>query len=320
MIYSKESAMHTEQYSHTAFGVRRRIVALAWLIAISTGLWAQTPSIDSASPASTSQAAAFHYINIDTGRTQGLFTKEPVYQRAIMLAKPTPDSDTALLFFRGWPGIWRYNEKTDASRTSPRGQLMRDVYAKAGITFVSVDCPTDEWGAEVRPGVVVSGPPPGCLDNYRQSPQHADDVRQVMQVLRQEHGIRHFYIYGHSFGTISSRWLAKHLDKEIAGAIHSASINGPNLRAGYSVSGFNYASLTAPQLHIHHENDACRSNPYAAVKAYAGDKLVTVRGGLAQGDPCGGGHLHSFEGRDAEVAQVIADWVLRRKLDPVVGQ
>lgn len=287
---------------------------------------AQTSVPDSASPAATThapapQAATFHNINIDTGRTQGLFTKEPVYQRAIMLAKPKPDSDTALLFFRGWPGIWRFNEKTDATRTSPRGQLMRDVYAKAGITFVSVDCPTDQWGAEVRPGVVVSGPPPSCLDNYRQSPQHADDVRKVMQVLREQHGIRNFYIYGHSFGTLSSRWLAKHLGKEITGNIHSASMNtSPQARTGYSVYGFDYASVTAPQLHIHHENDACMGTPYDVVKAYAGNNLVTVRGGLAQGDPCGGGHLHSFEGRDEVVAQTIAQWILDRKLPLVVGE
>lgn len=264
---------------------------------------------------------AFHYINIDTGRTQGLFTKEPVYQRAIMLAKPKPDSDVALLHFRGWPGIWRFDEKTDARFTSPRGQSTRDVYAKAGITFVMMDCPTDQWGFEVKPGSFVSGPPPSCLDNYRQSKQHADDVRKVMQVLREQHGIRHFYIQGHSMGTLSSRWLAKHLGSEIAGAIHSASMNPPpQARYGYSVSGFDYASLVSPQLFVHHESDACIGTPYAVVKAYAGQNLVTVRGGIAQGDPCGGGHLHSFEGRDAEVAQAIADWIVHRKVEPIVGQ
>lgn len=263
----------------------------------------------------------FTYINLDAGRTEGLFTKSPVYMRAIMLDKPSPQSDTALLFFRGWPGIWRFNEKTNASKTSPRGQITRDVYAKAGLTFVSMDCPTDQWGAEVVPGTVVSGPAPSCLDNYRSSKRHADDVRKVMQVLREQHGIRHFYLHGHSFGTISSRWLAKNLGSEIDGAIHSASINNPpNARAGYSVAGFDYASLPTPQLHIHHENDACVGTPYRAVKWYANNNLVTVRGGIAQGDPCGSGHLHSFEGRDEVVAQAIADWISTRKLSPMIGE
>lgn len=263
----------------------------------------------------------FTYINLDAGRTEGFFTKSPVYMRAMLLDKPSPQSDTALLHFRGWPGIWRYNEKTDASRTSPRGQLMRDVYAKAGIAFVSLDCPTDQWGVEVQPGAIVSGPAPGCLDDYRSSKQHADDVRKVIQVLRERHGIRHFYLHGHSFGTISSRWLAKNLGTEIDGAIHSASINNPpNARAGYSVYGFDYASLSTPQLHVHHERDACESTPYGALKAYANNNLVTVRGGVAQGDPCGGGHLHSFEGRDQVVAQAIADWIRTRKVSAVIGE
>ena len=263
----------------------------------------------------------FTYINLDAGRTEGLFTKSPVFMRAILLDKPSPQSDTALLFLRGWPGIWRYDEKTDASKTSPRGRITRDVYAKAGLTFVSLDCPTDQWGAEVRPGTVVSGPAPSCLDDYRSSNRHADDVRKVMQVLREQHGIRHFYLHGHSFGTISSRWLAKNLGTEIDGAIHSASINNPpNARVGYSVAGFDYASLPTPQLHIHHENDACEGTPYRAVKWYANNNLVTVRGGVAQGDPCGGGHLHSFEGRDEVVAQAIADWIRTRKLSSVIGE
>lgn len=273
-------------------------------------------------PKASSEAApkGFTYISLDTGRTDGVFTKSPVSMRAIMLDKPSPQSDTALLFFRGWPGIWRYNENTDASKSSPRGQIVRDAYAKAGIVFVALDCPTDQWGAEVRPGTIVTGPPPGCLDNYRSSKQHADDVRKVMQVLREQHGIRHFYVHGHSFGTISSRWLAKHLGTEIDGAIHSASINNPNAKVGYSVTGFDYASLSTPQLHIHHEQDACQGTPYSAVKTYAKGNLVTVRGGIAQGDPCGAGHLHSFEGRDAEVAQTITSWVLRRQAEPVIGQ
>src|SRR6267143_1661059 len=45
-------------------------------------------------------------IEIDRGRTEGVFTKSPVFQRAI-LAKPAKPTDTALLYFRGYPGIAR---------------------------------------------------------------------------------------------------------------------------------------------------------------------------------------------------------------------
>lgn len=263
-------------------------------------------------------AQAFSFIDLDTGRTAGFFTKTPVYQRAIIFAKPSPQSDVALLHFRGAPGVWRLTEKTDFSKASPRGQLVREVYAKAGITLVIVDCPTDQWGAELP---TTSSQIVSCLDDYRSSVQHANDVRKLMQVLRDQHGISRFYVLGHSMGAVSSRWLAKHLGTEIGGSIHSAAATNPaNFRTANTLNGFDYPSLAAPQLHVHHENDACQYTPYAQVKSYAGNNLVTVRGGLGQGDPCGGGHFHSFEGRDQVVAQTIADWIQTGKFEPVIGQ
>ena len=47
-------------------------------------------------------------IEIDTGRTEGVFKKSAVFQRAI-LAKPAKPSDTALLYFRGYPGIQKFH-------------------------------------------------------------------------------------------------------------------------------------------------------------------------------------------------------------------
>src|SRR2546430_3664779 len=51
-------------------------------------------------------------IEIDRGRTEGIFTKFPVFQRAI-LAKPAKPTDTALLYFRGYPGIARIQSVAD---------------------------------------------------------------------------------------------------------------------------------------------------------------------------------------------------------------
>jgi len=91
---------------------------------------------------------------------------------------------------------------------------------------------------------------------------------------------------GHSFGTISARWLAKNLGSEISGSMHSASMNGANA-PGYanSLSGFSYGTIAAPMLHVHNENDACPHTPYSIVKGYAGENLVTVRGGVPGRDP-----------------------------------
>ena len=167
-------------------------------------------------------------IEIDRGRTEGLFTKSPVFQRAI-LSKPATPTDTAVLFFRGYPGIARIQSVADKQRNLlPFMRMNQRIFLEEGIALVIVDCPTDQWGAP--------GPDPtSCLDGYRSSKEHADDVRSVIARLRDEHGISKIYIFGHSFGTISSRWLAKNLGNEINGSIHSAAMNGRNPR-GYANS------------------------------------------------------------------------------------
>jgi len=252
-------------------------------------------------------------IDIDTGRTEGVFKKSPVFQRAI-LARPAKPTDTALLYFRGYPGIARIQSVEDKSRNlQPFMRKNQQLLADEGIALVVMDCPTDQWGEPGRR-------PTACLDAYRSSKQHADDVRLVIAKLRAEYGLTKIFIMGHSMGTVSSRWLAKNLGNEISGSIHSSSMNVPS-RFGFaaSMAGFPYTDLAAPQLHIHNENDACPQTPYAPVKGYAGDHLVTVRGGVPEGDPCGAGHLHSHQGNEEAVVRAIIAWIKTGKTEPLVG-
>ena len=46
---------------------------------------------------------------------------------------------------------------------------------------------------------------------------------------------------------------------------------------------------------------------------------MTVRGGIAEGDPCGGGHLHSNQGREEVVAKAILEWIKTRKVEKLIG-
>ncbi|MBU0729407.1 MAG: lysophospholipase [Proteobacteria bacterium] len=253
-------------------------------------------------------------IEIDRGRTEGIFTKSPVFQRAI-LAKPAKPTDTALLYFRGYPGIARIKSVADKQpNLQPFMRMNQRFFAKEGIALVIMDCPTDQWG-------ISGGQPTGCLDSYRSSKEHADDVRSIIAKLRDEHGISRIFVMGHSFGTISSRWLAKNLGNEISGSIHSASMNGQNSRGfANSLAGFSYDSTPAPVLHVHNENDACQYTPYSTVKEYAGENLVTVRGGVAEGDPCGGAHLHSYQGREGVVVRSIISWIKTGRVDRQIGE
>jgi hypothetical protein len=71
---------------------------------------------------------------------------------------------------------------------------------------------------------------------------------------------------------------------------------------------------------VHNENDACRSTPYHYVKNYSQDNLVTVRGGVPEGDPCGGGHLHSHQGREVAVVESIIRWIKTKQVDRLIGE
>jgi hypothetical protein len=228
---------------------------------------------------------------------------------------PEKSTDTALLFFRGSPGIARIKSVGDKNRNLiPFLRSNQKMVTSAGIALVVMDCPTDEWGVD-------SHLPTACLDSYRSSKTHADDVRAVMAKLKADHGIRRFYIMGHSFGSLSSRWLAKQLGNEITGSIHSASMNVPNKHGhGNSMPGFDYRAIAAPQVHIHHANDACSSTPYSIVKGYAGENLISVYGGEPEGDACGGKHLHSYRGREKVVVQAIIGWIKAGELQKSVGE
>lgn len=251
-----------------------------------------------------------HLVSFDTGRTAG---GAPVQMRAI-LSKPAKATDTAVLFFRGVPGYARIQGVTDRNRNLlPFMRASLPLFLQAGLALVIMDCPTDQWGS---PGDIL---PSACLDDYRSSKTHVDDVRGVMARLREEHGITRFYLLGHSQGTISSRWLALNLGSEIAGSVHSAAVNVANPKGQYaSVRNFPYERILTPMLHVHHEQDACRGTPYAIVKAYAGNRLTTVRGGNPQGDPCGGQHLHSYMGMEEPVGRAIVQWIRSGTLQALV--
>ena len=255
-------------------------------------------------------------IEVDAGREAGIFSKSPVVQRAILL-KPSIPSDTALLFYRGWSGIANIKSENDWKRNLNYLQNNTELFSQAGIALVVMDCPSDE--NSVAPG----NTPLACNDDYRSSLKHADDVKKIMATLKEKYGITKFYIMGHSYGTISSKWLAKNLGNEIQGSIHSAAMThaSPRNRAyGYSVESFDMSALKAPVLNVHHGNDQCVHTPYSTVTAYSKNNLVTVRGGEGTGDVCGGTHLHSMGGREEETSKAVIKWIKTGQVQSSVGE
>lgn len=265
-------------------------------------------------------------VQIDLGREYGFFSKSPAVLRAVAISPSQTASKTALLFFPGWPGIlWLPEDMQPQNlvRNSSKSRFYAtkhiDLFPSKGITFVLVDCPTDQWGTSQR-----SRDPYGCSDSYRASEQHANDVRQLIRNLREKYGIENFYIMGHSYGSVSSRWLAIRLGQQIQGSIHSASMTqAAGIRFpdyGSSIARMDMALATAPWIYIHNQQDQCGNTAYDPNQAIAGSKIITVRGGTPEGDPCGGGHYHSYQGRELDALNAVARWILTREITPFAGE
>jgi hypothetical protein len=89
---------------------------------------------------------------------------------------------------------------------------------------------------------------------------------------------------------------------------------------GYSTESFDMSALKAPALNIHHGDDQCIYTPYSTVLAYSKNNLITVKGGTPNGDVCGGGHYHSFEGREEASSKAIIQWIKTGQVQSSVGE
>ncbi|BDU57371.1 hypothetical protein LMORI2_03530 [Limnohabitans sp. MORI2] len=278
------------------------------------------------SMAANSQALDAQLIQIDLGREYGVFSKSPALLRAVSVRQEKSQPKTAVLFFVGWPSQLWIPETVDADRFAnaiTKAQLYAlkhiDFFPAKGLTFVVVDCPTDQWGGSFR-----SPTPTGCSDAYRSSEQHAADIGRLIRHLKEQQGIEKIYIFGHSYGSVSSRWLAIRLGDQIQGSIHSASMSlfaGPRFADyGSSIAQIDITKASAPWVFFHHQNDGCHTTAYAPIQSLAGSRLTTVRGGVAEGDPCGGGHLHSYQGRELVVLEAMAHWILTGERVEFVGE
>ena len=182
-----------------------------------------------------------------------------------------------------------------------------DVFDQAGIALVAIGCPTDQWAQFGQ-----------CDDDYRSSRQYVADVSRVMTFLRNQYDFQDFWIFGHSSGGISSRWLALNMSDQLKGAIHSSAMNRKAGNLARTMLNFDMGAIPIPMLHIAHEQDECPSTLYAPVKQYSKDNLVTVRGGGQSGPVCGGSNRHSFEGRQRGVSRAIAQWITTKKVQVLV--
>jgi pimeloyl-ACP methyl ester carboxylesterase len=222
----------------------------------------------------------------------------------------------AVLLFAGYPGVLHLRNNNDGTVAYDlRGNFLiraRRHLINEHIFTVMVDCPQDQW---------VS-----CDDRYRTSDQHAQDVAAVIDKVRSVSGAEKVYLMGTSYGTESSSFLALKLGSKVDGAIHTASFTDPGSQGGRGhglpMWNFDWTSVKADQLFVHHKYDPCHLTQYRSVVSRKGHApLITVQGSKnARGNACDAFTAHGFVGRERSTMLAIADWISSRKVQEVVGQ
>lgn len=241
----------------------------------------------------------------------------PAVMRGLLDPAPQPNGKL-LLVFPGWPGIPRIEMRDGRPAwlyLQQHVEEMKPLLHAAGISLMTVHCPTDQWG-------VRGANPTACDDHYRSSEQHASDVRNLLRRTQEVSGLRVFYIMGHSYGAVSSHWLALRLGDELAGSIHSATQSvaggGAFTQYAFSVARIAPAQLPKSSIYLHHQDDLCRFTPYAFAKARGANGLMTVLGGNRWSEPCGKASYHSYSERSQQVGVALVRWINDGVITPVI--
>lgn len=176
-------------------------------------------------------------------------------------------------------------------------------FTRNGISVAIVDVPSDRR----------------TLDDFRHTPEHAQDTAAVIAFLRQQ-GNLPVWAIGTSNGSLSAAAAAALLkERGPDGIVLTSSTTSKPLPAAHPVTDAALDQVTVPALFVHHKNDGCRVTPYGAIpgvmesmKKAGKVELITVEGGEERGNPCHTGY-HQFLGIEAQVTRQIADWIKRHQ-------
>ena len=208
--------------------------------------------------------------------------------------------EAVALLYVGGDGIIRLRTeggqpKFGTSNFLPRS---RGEFIRNGVQPVVMDSPSDH--------------PTGLTDHYRSSKQQAEDARAVLAELKKRFAQLPVFLVGTSRGTISAAFLGRDLGDEIAGVVLTSSLFTSS--RGASLSGFDYDSIKAPLLLVHHREDNCQQTPYnEAQRLSARFPLISVKGGKPpESGPCDPYAAHGFWGKEHETVDAIAAWMLKK--------
>jgi hypothetical protein len=228
-------------------------------------------------------------------------TRPGVTQRFLYV--PANDAKAAAILFAGGHG----GLALDATGTFGWGAgnflvRSRALFAERGVAVAVIDAPSDRQA-------------PPWLGGFRQTREHATDVKAVVDWLRGETKVP-VWLVGTSRGTQSAAATA------IAGVgadglvLTSTVLIDPR---GRPVTAMAVETLALPVQVVHHRNDDCASTPYSLVpplverlSAAKRKALATFEGGKNSGDPCEAFAYHGYPGLEPQVVGTIVEFMVTK--------
>ncbi|HEY4353220.1 MAG TPA: hypothetical protein VGN31_18465 [Paraburkholderia sp.] len=207
-----------------------------------------------------------------------------------------------LVMFAGSEG--RLDLRTDdngALRLREKNNFLvraRTLFVDDQFATALVDAPSDQPG--------------GYSDAFRASPRHAQDVARIAADLRTRFPAAKLVLIGTSRGTISSAYVGRDLRDTWDAVVHTSTLTSPARGQATPLIGFDYGSIAARQLFVHHVDDGCFLCSFAAAQRIAESgryALIAVHGGDVKSGPCEALSHHGFYGRDDAVVAAIKAWI-----------
>lgn len=236
-----------------------------------------------------------------TPRVVDVPTRPGVTQRFLYVPAKAPVA-AAILFAGGHGGL---AIRPDGQFGWGRGNFLvrtRGLFAERGISVAVVDAPSDR---QTEP----------WLGRFRQTKEHAADVKAVVEWLRAETTLP-VWLVGTSRGTQSAAWLALASIGADGLVLTSTILVDPR---GRPVSAMPIEAIAVPTLVVHHRDDGCKATPYAQASALAARLTSSPRkaflafdGGTDEGDPCEAAGHHGYAGIEAQVVDAIVAFVAGR--------
>ncbi|MES2400526.1 MAG: alpha/beta hydrolase [Pseudomonadota bacterium] len=239
-----------------------------------------------------------------TSKVVDIPTRPGVTQRFIYITPAAAPKGSVILLAGGHGGLQIF---PGGSMAYGKGNFLvrtRQQFADAGFAVAVVDAPSDRQTSPF-------------LSGFRQTPEHAADVKAVIAWLKQQSPTP-VWLVGTSRGTQSAGYIATELTPAQGGpdglVLTSTILQDP---AGRAVPRMPLERLTIPVLVVHHEQDGCRlcapsylPQLMSALPKTPKTELITFQGGQNVGDPCEAMAYHGFNGIEADVLAKTTAWML----------